>query len=260
MNTNKKILIIDDEIDLTQMIGFQFKAKGFEVQTACDGLEGLAIVHDFKPDLIILDMNMPRMGGIEFYSKICGTNGKPLYPVLVLTARANVQNMFKDLDIDGFMIKPFDIEQLIREAEMIMKRKSLTVAPKKSVQPQDTRRVCIVDDDKKTFDQISGIFLDADYTIIPAKSGAMAIERMVQDAPDVALVHLGLADIAGDIVILRLSQMAKTMDVKFILYTFRGNERDRNVLERISQKKGIWTFVEYEDPQELLNAAEKMFE
>ena len=260
MNTNKKILIIDDEVDLSQMIGFQFKAKGFEVQTAGDGLEGLAKVHDFKPDLIILDMNMPRVGGIEFYSKICGTNGKPLYPVLVLTARANVQNMFKDLDIDGFMIKPFDIEQLVREAETIMKRKKQKVAPKNVVPKKDTRRICIVDDDKKIFDQLSGIFLDADYTIIPAKSGAMAIERMVKDAPDVALVHLGLTDIAGDIVILRLSQMAKTMDVKFILYTFHGRERDRNVLERISQKKGIWTFVEYEDLHELLHAVDKMFE
>ena len=122
MNPSKKILIIDDEVDLTQMIGFQFKAKGFDVQTAGDGVEALGMVHTFKPDLIILDMNMPRMGGIEFYSKICGTNGRPLYPVLVLTARANVQNMFKDLDIDGFMIKPFDIEELVNEAETIIKK------------------------------------------------------------------------------------------------------------------------------------------
>ena len=72
MDADKKILIIDDEIDLTQMMGFQFKAKGFEVQTAPDGLAGLECVASFKPDLIILDINMPRMGGIEFYSKICG--------------------------------------------------------------------------------------------------------------------------------------------------------------------------------------------
>ncbi len=256
MNPNRKILVIDDEPDLTQMICFQFQAKGFDVQTAADGVEGLAKVHDFKPDLIILDMNMPRMGGIEFYSKICGTNGRPLYPVLVLTARANVQNMFKDLDIDGFMIKPFEIDQLIREAETIIKRKSQATAQKTVDPAQSMPRVCIVDDDKKFFSQVSGMFLDADYAVIPARSGAAAIERMVKDVPDVALVHLGLADIAGDIVILRLSQMAKTMDVKFILYTFRGRERDQKVLERISQKKGIWTFLEYEDPRELLQVAQ----
>lgn len=260
MNTNKRILIIDDEVDLIQMISFQFKAKGFDVQTSGDGVEALAKVHDFKPDLIILDMNMPRMGGIEFYSKICGTNGRPIYPVLVLTARANVQNMFKDLDIDGFMIKPFDIDQLVHEAEMIIKKKSQSAAQNKDKTLKDLRRICIVDDDKKVFNQLSGIFLEDNYTIIPAKSGAEAIERMVKDVPDLALVHLGLADIAGDIVILRLSQMAKTMDVKFILYTYRGRERDQKVLERISQKKGIWTFLEYEDPRELLLAAQGLLQ
>lgn len=249
-------MIIDDEPDLTQMIGFQFQAKGFDVQTAGDGVEGLAKVHDFKPDLIILDMNMPRMGGIEFYSKICGTNGRPLYPVLVLTARANVQNMFKDLDIDGFMIKPFEIDQLVREAETIIKRKSQAAAQKTADPAKSMPRVCIVDDDKNFFSQVSAMFLDEDYAVIPARSGAAAIERMVKDVPDVALVHLGLSDIAGDIVILRLSQMAKTMDVKFILYTFRGRERDQKVLERISQKKGIWTFLEYDDPRELLSVAQ----
>lgn len=258
MKTNKKILVIDDEIDLTQMIAFQFKAKGFEVKTAGDGVEALEMVHDFKPDLIILDMNMPRMGGIEFYSKICGTNGLPLYPVMVLTARANVENMFKDLDIDGFMVKPFDIDVLIRDAETIIKRKSEASIVKKAGVPRDTRRVCIVDDNAELFVRLSQLFLDADCTVIPARSGAVAIERMVKDVPDVALVHLGLSDIAGDVVILRLSQMAKTMDVKFILYTFRGRERDRKVLERISEKKGIWTFIEYDDPADLILAAKEM--
>ena len=91
MEANKKILIVDDEADLTQIIGFLFTSKGFEVQTAGDGVEALQKVFVFRPDLIILDMNMPRMGGIEFYNKICGSNGKPMFPVMVLTARANIQ-------------------------------------------------------------------------------------------------------------------------------------------------------------------------
>ena len=242
MSNERKIMVVDDEPDLTQLIGFQFKAKGFEVQTAGDGLEALEKVHQFQPHLIILDMNMPRMGGIEFYSKICGKNGKPLYPVLVLTARANVQDLFKDLDIDGFIIKPFDIEQLVHEAELIIKKRS-TAVPEKTIVSRSGRKVCIVENDPKFFDQLTGIFLGEDYSVIPAKNGALAIEKMMKDVPDVALVHLGLPDIPGDLVILRLSQMAKTMEVKFILYTFRGSKRDPEVMKRISEKKGIMTFV-----------------
>lgn len=124
MDTKKKILIIDDEIDLTQMLGFQFGALGFEVKTASDGLAALEVIGQFRPDLIILDINMPRMGGMEFYSKICDSNAKPLYPVLVLTARANIQGLFQDLHIDGFMIKPFEIDQLVNEAILIIKKRS----------------------------------------------------------------------------------------------------------------------------------------
>ena len=101
------------------------------------------------------------------------------------------------------------------------------------------------------------MFLNADYTVMPARNGAVAIEKMMQDVPDVALVHLGLTDIPGDIVIYKLSQMSKTMEVKFVLFTNRTVEHDRQVMERISAKTGIFTFVEYNDLEELLNAVNK---
>jgi DNA-binding response OmpR family regulator len=260
MSKPKKIMIIDDEVDLTQLIGFQFKARGFEVQTAGDGLEALEKIHQFSPDLIILDMNMPRMGGIEFYSKICGKDGRPLYPVLVLTARANVKELFKDLDIDGFIIKPFDIDKLIGEAELIIKKKNAAERKARSVVPRTGRKVCIVENDPKVFDQLTAVFFGADYSIVPAKSGLSAIEKMMNDVPDVALVHLGLPDLPGDLVILKLSQMAKTMDVRFVLYTFRGHQRDQEVLKRIAEKKGVMSFIEYQDPRELLEAVDRCFE
>jgi DNA-binding response OmpR family regulator len=259
MDTNKRILIIDDEIDLREMIGFQFTSKGFEVLTAGDGLEALQKVHEFRPDLIILDMNMPRMGGIEFYSKICGPNGRPMFPVLVLTARANVQGFFKDLEIDGFMIKPFEIDQLIAEAELIIKnRKKTSLKPAGGLLDRP-RKICIVENNQEIFNQVSGIFLNADYTVTPAQSGAAAIEKMVKDVPDVALVQLGLSDIPGDVVILRLAQMARTMEVKFVLYTHRDVKHDRQVMDRIATKTGIFTFVEYKELDDLLDKVNQLF-
>ncbi|MDE2223101.1 MAG: response regulator transcription factor, partial [Candidatus Omnitrophica bacterium] len=142
---NKKILLIDDEVDLTQMLSFVLKSRGFEVRTAVDGMAALEFVHQFVPDLIVLDINMPRMGGIEFYSKICGSNGRPLYPVLVLTARANIQGLFKDLQIDGFMIKPFEIEQLVNEAGLIIKKKRQQAPVEKT--GNRPRKICLVDND-----------------------------------------------------------------------------------------------------------------
>ncbi len=254
MDNLKKILVIDDEPDLTKLIGFQFKAKGFDVQTANDGLQALQVVHGFKPDLIILDMNMPRMGGIEFYSKICGTNGRPMYPVLVLTARANVEGLFKNFEIGGFMIKPFEIDHLVHEAQVIIQKKNEEASKRKSSLSTRIRKVCIVENDPEILEQLGGMFLNSDCTVIPAQSGTAAIERIMNDVPDVAVVQLGLKDISGDTVIFRLSQMCKTMDVKFVLYTSLAVEHDRQVMKRIGTKEGIVTFVEYTDLEEVVEA------
>src|SRR4029077_16070984 len=84
---------------------------------------GLAKLEIFKPDLIILDMNMPRMGGLEFYQKISDQLNQPKYPVLVLTARANMETLFKELNIDGFMAKPFEVDNLLEEINIIIKKR-----------------------------------------------------------------------------------------------------------------------------------------
>jgi DNA-binding response OmpR family regulator len=224
------------------------------VQTAGDGLQALQIVHAFKPDLIILDMNMPRMGGIEFYSKICGPDGRPMYPVLVLTARANVEGLFKDFEIGGFMIKPFEIDQLVHEAQVIIQKKNEEIAKPIKSKSSRLRKICIVENNPEIMDKLGGMFLTADCAVIPAQTGTMAIERIMNDVPDVAVVQLGLKDISGDTVIFRLSQMSKTMDVKFILYTSLEAEHHRQVMTRIGTKEGIVTFVEYTDLAEVLEA------
>ena len=143
MEEKKRVMIIDDELDLVEMMKYQFTAGGFDVTTAADGVQGLETVHTVKPDLIILDMNMPRMGGIEFFSKICDSKGRSLYPVLVLTARANVSQLFKEFSVDGFLIKPFDIEQLVVEADLIIKRRQRLKKSKDGRTVLGARKICI---------------------------------------------------------------------------------------------------------------------
>ena len=71
MDEPKKILLIDDEIDLQQLIKTVLSSKGYNVTTADNGQDGLEKLEAADPDLIILDMNMPKMGGVEFYQRIC---------------------------------------------------------------------------------------------------------------------------------------------------------------------------------------------
>ena len=90
-----------------------------------------------------------------------------------------------------------------------------------------------------------------------ASSAAEAIERISATVPDVALIKLGLMDISGDIVIGKLKRMAKTQDVKFILYT--EQTADKTVItERISQKEGVDRFVTYSDAKQLVDTVNEL--
>ncbi|MBU0683224.1 MAG: response regulator, partial [Candidatus Omnitrophica bacterium] len=115
----KTILLIDDEADFVEMIKFQLESEGYIVVTASDGEEGLLKLKQIKPDLIVLDINMPNMGGLEFYNKIFTPHGRTKYPVLVVTARLNLEEIFKEIEVEGFLSKPFEINHLMSEIKRI---------------------------------------------------------------------------------------------------------------------------------------------
>jgi len=122
MSQGSKILVIDDEEDLRENLKYILQSKGYVVELAQDGIQGLEVLNDVSPDLIILDLNMPNMDGMEFYQRICVQN-IPRYPVFVLTARSNMEKFFKDSYVEGFMVKPFDIKDLMTEINYIFNKK-----------------------------------------------------------------------------------------------------------------------------------------
>ena len=252
----KIILLIDDEIDLQQLVKIALKSKGYHVETANNGLEGLEQLKTLTPHLIILDMNMPKMGGLEFYQRICDVRNQPQHPVLVLTARANMEQLFRELNIDGFMAKPFEVDKLLEEADTIIQRR-LGIRKIKTSAGDQLPKVCIAENNHEVFNKIGSAFLNAGYIVNPARSGTEAIERISMTVPDAALIKLGLMDIAGDVVISKLKRMAKTQDVKYILYTEQSADKIQ-VTEKISQKEGIDRFVAYSEPWQLIDAANEL--
>ena len=251
-NQQKTILVIDDEIDLQQLIKMTLKSQGYQVQTADNGAHGLEKLKSITPHLIILDMNMPIMGGLEFYKRIC-VDGHPKYPVLVLTARANMEQLFQEFNIDGFMTKPFEVEELLEEVDTILKNRSGLSKKVKVSATGELPRVCIAENDQDAFNAIGTAFLNAGYVVNPARNGTEAIERICATIPEVALIKLSLVDIQGDIVILKLKRIARAQAVKYILYTPKTAE---NIIigEKIGQKDGIDRFVQYSNPQQLVDA------
>lgn len=115
---NKNILAVDDYEDNLLLIQCIFESLGCKVRTACNATTGIIEVKKHRPDLIILDLMMPDMSGIEFM-KCLKQEGLFNTPVLLLTANLNVDREAAK-DADRICYKPIDINSLLEEAESLL--------------------------------------------------------------------------------------------------------------------------------------------
>jgi adenylate cyclase len=111
----KKVLVIDDETDLLEALDTWLESHGYDVSTAKDGEEGLARARELRPNLVILDISMPKMDGFEVLSLIRANAQTATTPVIMLTAKGRTENIFQaeKLKAVDFLIKPFEAEELL---------------------------------------------------------------------------------------------------------------------------------------------------
>jgi len=110
---SKIILIVDDEPVAREFARKRISDNGYTVITAADGVEALAAIAQSKPDLILLDVEMPKMNGYTFVGELAKMNFNPKIPVIVLTAHEELGPIFKRHGVRGYLIKPLNIEQVL---------------------------------------------------------------------------------------------------------------------------------------------------
>ncbi|MGE7764847.1 response regulator transcription factor [Peribacillus sp. NPDC096540] len=121
----KKILIIEDEENLLQFIRLELEYEGYEVITAYDGREGLTIALNQNVDLILLDLMLPGLNGIEVCRRIRSSLDNT--PIIMITARDSVLDKISGLDsgADDYISKPFQIEELLARMRAIFRRSEI---------------------------------------------------------------------------------------------------------------------------------------
>jgi len=123
-----KILVVDDEDGIRDLISDALSIGGFEVETSPDGLQGLKAIRDHRFDLLILDVNMPKMDGFALLEKV-RADGLTT-PVIMLSARGQKVDINQGLRLgaDDYMTKPFGLEELSLRINAILKRTNKTAA------------------------------------------------------------------------------------------------------------------------------------
>lgn len=214
----RKILLIDDDASLLVTLGDFLKFEGYEVVTADSGEQGLKRLKTMTPDLIVLDMSMPGMGGIGFLKEISSSQGKPIYPVLVLTARANMAEFFANINVDGFVAKPCDPDDLLMEVGRIIFLRSGVDESRGTGAPVPKRKVLLAEDDASVRERLKQALTEAGYLVDTVDNGPETLEKAIVQRPDAIMLKRVLTNMNGDAVARMLGEMPNTKNIPVILY------------------------------------------
>lgn len=120
----KRILVVDDEKDLLEMVTLRLKAQGYEVITACDGEQGLDKARREKPDLIILDLMLPKIDGYKVCRMLKFDEKYKKIPIIMFTARAQDKDEKLGFEVgaDAYLNKPFDPDFFLAKIEELIKQ------------------------------------------------------------------------------------------------------------------------------------------
>jgi CheY-like chemotaxis protein len=251
----KTILIVDDDVRLLKITRKVLEATGeYKVMTEDSGRRALEAAATLKPDLIILDMNMPGLGGMEFLKEISTPDGMLKYPVLVQTARANLADYFGKVAVDGFVAKPCEPDDLRRQVDRII---ALRHTPEPPPVPRQTlgrtkQRVLIGEDDVNVSGRLIEALTGAGYTVDCVTQGPQILEQAVVRKPDAILVKLILSNLNGDTVARLLKDMPTTLKIPVVLYDQEDNSGGNRKFD--GPESGVRVYVKSNRTQILLAA------
>lgn len=122
--SSAKVLIIEDEEHISELVKYNLESAGYQVAAAYDGEEGLKLVSEFKPDLVILDLMLPKLDGISVCNKLRNQKETEEISIIMLTAKSSETDKIIGLEIgaDDYITKPFSVRELQARIKTVLRR------------------------------------------------------------------------------------------------------------------------------------------
>lgn len=117
-----RVLVVEDDEDIADVLRRSLRNEGYEVRTSADGVEALDVAAGFFPDLVVLDLGLPRLDGVEVCRRLRADSD---VPILMLTARAETEDRVGGLDsgADDYLVKPFERRELLARIRALLRRR-----------------------------------------------------------------------------------------------------------------------------------------
>ncbi len=122
-----RVLVVDDEPTLTDLLSMALRYEGWEVKTAADGRQAISLAREFKPDAIVLDIMLPDIDGLQVLSRVRADGAET--PVLFLTAKDSLDDRITGLTAGGddYVTKPFSLEELVARLRGLIRRSIVSI-------------------------------------------------------------------------------------------------------------------------------------
>jgi two-component system phosphate regulon response regulator PhoB len=125
-----KVLVVEDEEALSQLLSYNLGKEGFRVATTADGDDAMVAVDEEKPDIILLDWMLPNVSGVELCRQLRAQSGTRDLPIIMLTARGEEEDRIRGLELgaDDYVTKPFSMSELVARMRAVLRRTRPTLA------------------------------------------------------------------------------------------------------------------------------------
>jgi two-component system, cell cycle response regulator len=194
-----KILTVDDSKTVRIIVRKAFKAFDCEILEAANGVEGLAMATKESPDVILLDVTMPVMDGVEMLTKLKADPQLKGIPVIMLTAEGGRDHVLKiaKIGVRDYIVKPFKEDVLVEKVGRIIELKPLADGPTKARSIFDPATLLVVDDKPAIIQQIQEGLKHTPWKIHGASAQGEAIDFCTKTPPDLIIVSLSLPEDAA---------------------------------------------------------------
>ena len=210
------LLLVDDNKRLTITLRDFLNYEGFNVETAKSGEDALNKLKHITPDIIILDINMPGMGGVGFLNAMRKEHIKLECPVLVFTARSAMEDFFETLDVAGFIAKPCTETELLDKIKSVL---STSINENRSPATEKKKlKVLVGEDDNTTIIQLKFDLQQKGYEFKIVETGGEVIEAATNFLPNIIVLKDILPGMNGRVVVPLLRAMPSTKHIPVILY------------------------------------------
>lgn len=173
--SHKKILVVDDDANIRMLLKQELEAVGYQISEAADGIEALAAVKKETPDLILLDVMMPRMSGFDVAAVLKNDPKTMNVPIIILSIVEDRERGFR-IGVDRYFSKPLDSEKLLNEISVLI------------AQGDSRKKVLVVDNDRSALKTLVDVLEARGYIVVEVSDSDELVKKAVTEKPDMIIV------------------------------------------------------------------------